>query len=219
MNITKLQDFENDTQITDRYLGSSAFGEIKIIYLPLITGIFLLLFVGYAPFSNFTKVIGYPAIIGLAIVALVCFYIVSLIYKKSKANLKAKLDKATTCIGKLVLGNDTAMAYYCIYTTSDERYNTDFLEKMTRKILACVQNPINDMEKQIAKRFGPKDINNHQGVLLPLEFTEQIPVYQKQIMLSGSSPAMVKAIKDDSNLCALITLVPSKAMLLREYYN
>lgn len=59
MNIEKLKRLETSQDIVTKYAGMSSFGKNRIVYLPLLVGIGLLMFVAMAIFSDLTELLAY----------------------------------------------------------------------------------------------------------------------------------------------------------------
>ncbi|RZL34213.1 MAG: hypothetical protein EOO96_10575, partial [Pedobacter sp.] len=72
MNIEKLKSLETDPNIVKKYIGISSFGKNRIVYLPMLIGIALLMFVLMAVFSDLTATIGMPLLVALTVVSLIC---------------------------------------------------------------------------------------------------------------------------------------------------
>lgn len=78
MNIEKLKKLETDPSIINKYVGVSSFGKDRIIYLPLVIGIGILMFVAMAFLSDLTETVGMTMLISLVVLALLCLHFCAL---------------------------------------------------------------------------------------------------------------------------------------------
>lgn len=220
MNIDILKSLESDQGIIQKYIGISSFGKNRIVYLPLITGIGLLLFVVLAILNNLTETIGMPVIIGTSVVIIVCFVLVKIIAASTKKKLLAETKHAPTCVAKKVVGNDTASVYYCIYTTTEKRHDEAFIDRITDKIHNAIQQSQTPIEKDVSNLFRPDFIKpNEFGKRLPAAFTENIEVWRKQVSFVGVQGTIIEKIKDDNDKFAMVAIIPENARLLLDYYK
>lgn len=116
-NLSSIRSYETNNDIVKKYVGTSSFGQTRIVFLPLIVGIMLVFFLGYCAYDGLLPTMGYGVAGTLAIVAVACFVIVSIISKKDKQKLASGTNTAPICIAKIIYGNDAARTYYAIYTT------------------------------------------------------------------------------------------------------
>lgn len=220
MNIERLKELENNTDIIKKYVGISSFGKNRIIYLPLIIGIGLLLFIAMTFLSDLVETVGFNTIIILTIISIICFVLVKLIANATKKKLLLETKSTPICVAKIVAGNSSEQAFYCIYTTSDKRHDIEFIDHIVEKIDSAIQSPQSKIEKEVSNLFRPDFIKpNEFGKIIPLEFTENIEVWRKQVLFASMPKNIKEQIKSDNDKFAMIALVPENARFLFEYYN
>lgn len=220
MNIEKLKSLEKDPNIVKKYVGISSFGKNRIVYLPLLIGIGLLMFVLMAIFSNLTETIGMATIIAMCIVSLICFVLVKVISNATKKKMIAETTVAPTSIARKIVGNDNEMAYSCIYITGEHRHYETLLDEIAEKIDIAIQTPQNSTDKEVANLFRPDFINpNEFAKKLPLAFTDNIIVWCKQVSFKAISKEINQKIEDEDGKFAMVAIVPENARFLFEYYT
>lgn len=151
MNTQQITTYENNPEIIQKYVNSSAFGTNKIVYLPLIVGIASALFLGVIYFDGLIVELGNSLAIGLAILAIICFVSVFLINSAAKKKLSAETKFAPISIAKKIYGNDSQNLYYCIYAEGDKRHDQAFIERIAEKIFAIPNNTSDATEKEVSK--------------------------------------------------------------------
>jgi len=219
MNIEKLKRLETSQDIVTKYAGMSSFGKNRIVYLPLLIGIGLLMFVAMAIFSDLTETVGVQTLIALSVVSLICFVLVKVIANAAKKKMIAETTFAPTCIAKKIAGNDAEMAYFCIYITGEKRHYETLIDEIAEKIDAAIQNPQNATDKEIFNLFRPDFIKpNEFAKKLPLAFTDNIVVWRKQVSFVGTSKEIKQQIEDDGGKFAMVAIVPENARFLSDYY-
>lgn len=220
MNIEKLKKLETDSTIINKYIGVSSFGQNRIIYLPLVIGIGLLMFVAMAIFSDLTEAVGMTMLIVLVAVALLCFGLVKIIADSTKKKLLATTSIAQISVAKIIVGNATERVFYCIYTTDENRHDENFIDRIAEKIDIATENPQTPMDKEIATLFRPDFIKpNEFAKKLPLAFTENIVVWRKQVSFLASPKTVNEKISEEGDKFPMVTIIPENARFLSDYYT
>lgn len=220
MNIEKLKKLETDPSIINKYVGVSSFGKDRIIYLPLVIGIGILMFVAMAFLSDLTETVGITMLISLVVLALLCFGMVKIIANNTKKKLLAATNIAPTCVAKKIVGNSAEAAFYCIYTTNEGRHDETFIDRMAEKIDLIIANPQTQVEKEIAILFRPDFIKpNEFAKKLPLSFTENKEVWRKQISFVATSKEIKEKIREEDDKFAMVAIIPENARFLTDYYT
>lgn len=220
MNIEKLRNLETDSAIINKYIRISSFGKNKIIYLPLVTGIGLLMFVAMAFISDLTETISMTLLIILCAIALLCFGLVKIIADSTRNKMLAITNTAPISIAKIIVGNSNESVFYSIYTTDENRHNEDFITRISDKIDLALENPQTPLEKEIGILFRPDFIKpNEFAKKLPLAFTENIVVWRKQVSLVAISKEIKDKIREDNDHFPMVTIVPENARFLADYYS
>ncbi len=220
MDIQKLKNLETNTDIISKYAGLSSFGKNRIVYLPLLIGIGLLLFVILALANNLTETIGTAALIIVGVVAIICFVLAKIIATNTKKKVISETTFAPICVAKKIIGNTAKTNYYCIYTTGENRHNEEFINKISEKINNAIQKPENNIEKEIFNLFRPDFIKpNEFAKKLPLEFTENILVWRKQVSFLGMNTQILEKINNEDDQFGMIAIVPENAKFLFNYYH
>ncbi|TDX86447.1 hypothetical protein [Epilithonimonas xixisoli] len=218
MNIEKLKKLETDSAIINKYIGVSSFGHNKIIYLPLVIGIGLLMFVAMAFISDLTETIGMTMLI--VAVALLCFGLVKIIADSTKKKLLATTSIAPISIAKIIVGNATENVFYSIYTSDENRHDENFIDRIAEKIDIATENPQTAMDKEIAILFRPDFIKpNEFAKKLPLAFTENIVVWRKQVSFVASPKTVNEKIREEGDKFPMVTIIPENARFLSDYYT
>jgi len=219
MEIEKLKSLEKSQDIINKYVGISSFGKNRIVYLPMLIGIGLLMFVVMVFLGNVTETIGMPIIIGLIAVSILCFVMVKIISNATKKKLLLETKSAPTCIGKIVVGNDMEKVYHCIYTTEEHRHDEQFVDDIADKIWAAISNPSGPVEHQVVNLFRPDFIKpNEFSKKLPLLFTENKEVWTKQVSFKLATVQIMEQIKADEDKFAMVAIVAENARFLSDYY-
>ena len=220
MNIEKLKSLETDPNIVKKYIGISSFGKNRIVYLPMLIGIALLMFVLMAVFSDLTATIGMPILVALTVVSLICFVLVKVIANATKKKMIAETTVAPTSIAKKIAGNENEKVYFCIYITGEHRHYETLLDEIAEKIDIAIQNPQNATDKEVANLFRPDFANpNEFAKKLPLAFTDNIIVWRKQVSFMAVSKEINQKIEDEDGKFAMVAIVPENARFLFEYYT
>ncbi|WDF45726.1 hypothetical protein PQ459_12555 [Chryseobacterium sp. KACC 21268] len=220
MNIEKLKKLETDSTIINKYIGVSSFGHNRIIYLPLVIGIGLLMFVAMAFFSDLTETVGMTMLIVLVAVAILCFGLVKIIADSTKKKLLATTNIAPISVAKIIVGNATERVFYCIYTTDENRHDESFIDRIAEKIDIAMENPQTPMNKEIAILFRPDFIKpNEFAKKLPLAFTENIVVWRKQVSFVASPKTVNEKIREEGDKFPMVTIIPENARFLSDYYT
>ncbi|KFC22890.1 hypothetical protein [Chryseobacterium sp. FH1] len=220
MNIEKLKKLETDSTIINKYIGVSSFGHNRIIYLPLVIGIGLLMFVAMAFFSDLTETVGMTMLIVLVAVGLLCFGLVKIIADSTKKKLLATTNIAPISVAKIIVGNATERVFYCIYTTDENRHDESFIDRIAEKIDIATENPQTPMDKEIAILFRPDFIKpNEFAKKLPLAFTENIVVWRKQVSFVASPKTVNEKIREEGDKFPMVTIIPENARFLSDYYT
>lgn len=181
-----IQQQETNPSFIEANLGQAAFGKNKLMYLPLIAGIGLLMFVLFVVFDGLIETVGLNVIIILSVIIVLCFISVKLIHNHSIKELKTNVKLAPICYTKKIYGNDSEDIHYCIYTTGDNRHDKEFINNIAQKIVAISPTTTDPDEKNVNKLFRPDDIN--MGAFakpLPLAFTEGVVIWRRQFLLRG----------------------------------
>lgn len=220
MDIERLKRLETDPNVVKKYVGISSFGKNKIVYLPLLVGILLLMFVLMAVFGDLTATIGMSNLIALSAVSVVCFILVKVISNATKKKLLAETSSAPTCVAKKIVGNDAEMAYFCIYITGENRHQEALLDAIAEKIGFAIGNPQNAVDKEVATLFRPDFLKpNEFAKKLPLAFTDQVEVWRKQVSFISASKETRQKIEDEQGKFAMVAIVPENAQFLADYYQ
>lgn len=219
MNIEKLRKLETDSAIINKYIGVSSFGQNRIIYLPMVIGIGLLMFVAMAFLSDLTETVGMTLFLILVVVALLCFGLVKIIADSTKKKLLAKTTLAPISVAKIIVGNATENVFYCIYTTDENRHDENFIDRIAEKIDIATENPQNPVNKEISILFRPDFIKpNEFAKKLPLDFTENKVVWRKQVSLVATSKYIKEKIREEDDKFPMIAIVPENGRFLSDYY-
>lgn len=221
MDIQKLKQMEQDPEILKRYIGISSFGRNRLIYLPLVAGIGILIFLFLIFTGDMMNEIGSAVIIGSALLSILCFVTVWLMAKRDKQKLHAETTTAPVSIGKIVAGNDNQKVHYCIYATRENRHNEELIDRVKDNIEAACANRSTSAEKKVFDLFRPDDIKPGEfAKKLPLEFTENVEIYRKQVSFKSVSDQVLKQIMEtDGGKFPLITIIDENAQFLKEYYS
>lgn len=220
MNTEKLKSLETNSNVIEKYADVSAFGKNRLIYLPLLLGIFLIIFIAMAFLSDLTETIGMMALVLMGAGALLCFVVVAMMASAAKKKMIAEITFAPTCIAKKLVGNHREQAYLCIYTTDGQRHSSEFLDEIAEKIGSAIEAPQNAIDKQVANLFREDFIKpNEFAKQLPLAFTNNVVVWRKQISFVGTPDQIKQKIEDENGNFAMVALVPENARFLFEYYT
>lgn len=220
MNTEKLKSLETNSNVIEKYAGASAFGKNRLIYLPLLLGIFLIIFIAMAFLSDLTETIGMMALVLMGAGALLCFVVVAMMASAAKKKMIAETTFAPTCIAKKLVGNQREEAYLCIYTTDGQRHSSEFLDEIAEKIGSAIEAPQNAIDKQVANLFREDFIKpNEFAKQLPLVFTDNVVVWRKQISFVGTPDHIKQKIEDENGNFAMVALVQENARFLFEYYT
>lgn len=84
MDVQKLKQMEHDPEIVKRYIGISSFGRNRLIYLPLIAGIGILIFLFLIFTGGMVNEVGTTLVIALALLSILCFAAVWLMAKNDR---------------------------------------------------------------------------------------------------------------------------------------
>ena len=220
MNIEKLIKLETDSAIINKYIGVSSFGHNRIIYLPLVIGIGLLMFVAMAFLSDLTETVGMTLLIILVAISILCFGLVKIIADSTKKKLLATTNIAPISVAKVIVGNATESVVYCIYTTDENRHDENCIDRIAEKIDIATDNPQTAMDKEISILFRPDFIKpNEFAKKLPLAFTENIAVWRKQVSLVATSKDIKEKIREEDDKFPMVTIIPENARFLSDYYT
>lgn len=217
MNTQQISAYENNPEIIQKYINSSAFGTNKIVYLPLIVGIGLAMFLGFMYFDGLIVELGNSLAIVLAVLTIICFVCVFLINSAAKKKLSAETKFAPISIAKKIYGNDSQNLYYCIYAEGDKRHDQVFIERIAEKIFAIPNNTSDATEKEVNKLFRQDLANpNEFGKTLPAAFTEGVRVWRKQFGLSALEKSKQQKIEDNNQEFLVVIINPENAKILHE---
>lgn len=217
MNTQQITTYENNPEIIQKYVNSSAFGTNKIVYLPLILGIGLAMFLILMYFNGFITELGNSGTIGLVVLTLICFVCVFLINSAAKKKLSAETKFAPISIAKKIYGNDSENLYYCIYAEGDKRHDQAFIDRIAEKIFAIPNNTGDVTEKEVSKLFRPDFIKpNEFGKTLPTAFTEGVKVWRKQFGLGTLDKTKHQKIEDNNQEFLVVIINPENAKILHE---
>lgn len=217
MTAQQISAYENNPEIIQKYVNSSAFGTNKIVYLPLIIGIGLAMFLGFMYFDGLILELGNPVALGLTVLTIICFICVFLINSAAKKKLSAETKFAPISIAKKIYGNDSENLYYCIYAEGDKRHDQAFIERIAEKIFAIPSNTSDATEKEVNKLFRPDFIKpNEFGKTLPTAFTEGVKVWRKQFGLGTLDKTKQQKIEDNNQEFPVVIINPENAKILHE---
>lgn len=160
-----------------------------------------------------------PLIIA-GVVALICFLIVRSMATAAKSKLIGETKTASTSVAKKIVGNENEEAYDYIYITGEHWHNEALIDDLAQKILSAIARPQNNIEKEVARLFPVTFINTGEfAKQLPQSFTNNIPVWKKQIKLKAVPGEIKQNIRDEDGKFAVVAMNPEYAMLLQEYYK
>lgn len=127
MNSTEINRLEHDPQVIRDYVKKSAFGKNKLVYLPLVIGIMICVFLAFVIYEGMMQEIGYTLVAVLAAVAVICFVSVSLINRDAHKKLSQQTDFVPICVAQKIYGEDSGNNYYAIYTCGSKRHDAALL--------------------------------------------------------------------------------------------
>lgn len=220
MNIAELNQLEYDPQVIRDYVKKSAFGKNKLMYLPLIIGIMISMFLAFAVYEGMLQEIGYTLAGILAVVAVLCFMGVPVINRAAHKKLSRETDFIPICIAQKIYGEDTSNNYYAIYTCGSKRHDATFIGHVANKIFSLSSNTRDKVGQEVNKLFQQDFIKPGEfAKQLPLSFTEGEVVWRRQFAL-GVLPKVVQQQIEDNNQQFWVTgLNPENALLFRQHYK
>ena len=220
MNQTELNRLEHDPQVIGDYVKKSAFGKNKMMYLPLVIGIMICMFLAFVIYEGMTQELGYTLMGVLAVVALLCFIGVSVINRAAHKKLSRQTDFVPVCIAQKVYGEDTNNNYYAIYTCGSKRHDAAFIAHIANKIFALSANTNDKIEQSVNRLFQKDFIKPGEfAKQLPLSFTEGEVVWRRQFALGTLPKAAQQQIEDNNRQFLVVGLSPENAFLFRQYYQ
>ncbi|MGE9312374.1 hypothetical protein ACLOAU_12040 [Niabella sp. CJ426] len=219
MNIAGLNQLEHDPQVIRDYVKKSAFGKNKLMYLPLIIGIMISMFLAFAVYEGMLQEIGYTLAGILAVVAVLCFVGVAVVNRAAHKKLSRETDFVPICMAQKVYGEDANNNYYAIYTCGAKRHDGAFINHIVNKIFALPANTNDKIEQSVNKLFQKDFIKPGEfAKQLPLSFTEGEVVWRRQFALGTLPKAAQQQIEDNNGQFWVVGLNPENAFLFRQYY-
>ncbi len=220
MNQTELNRLEHDPQVIRDYVKKSAFGKNKVMYLPLVIGIMICMFLAFVIYEGMTQELGYTLMGVLAVVALLCFIGVSVINRAAHNKLSRQTDFVPVCIAQKVYGEDTNNNNYAIYTCGSKRHDAAFIAHIANKIFTLSANTNDKIEQSVNRLFQKDFIKPGEfAKQLPLSFTEGEVVWRRQFALGTLPKAAQQQIEDNNRQFLVVGLNPENAFLFRQYYQ
>ncbi|MCH5721085.1 hypothetical protein [Niabella hibiscisoli] len=104
MNSTELNRLEHDPQIIKDYVKKSAFGKNKMMYLPLIVGIMICVFLAFVVYEGMIQDVGYTLVSILVVVAIICFIGVAVLNRAAHKKLSQETSLVPICIAQKYTG-------------------------------------------------------------------------------------------------------------------
>ncbi len=220
MNSTELNRLEHDPQIIKDYVQKSAFGKNKMMYLPLIVGIMICVFLAFIVYEGMMQEIGYTLVAVLVVVAIICFIGVAFLNRAAHKKLSLETNFVPICVAQKIYGEDTGNNYYAIYTCGSRRHDAAFIEHIANKILSLSLNTKDRVEQSVNKLFRKDFIKPGEfAKQLPVSFTEGEIVWRRQFALGSLPKAAQQQIEDNNQQFWVVALNPENAFLFRQYYK
>lgn len=218
LSVERMKALEYNSELIESQLNSAAFGKSKIIYLPLVVAIGCLFFIGYVLFDGLTETVSVPTLLILAAVVVTSIIAMVLIFKKDKAALKRDTKTAMVCFAQKIFGNDREQVYSGIYTTGNRRHDDDFIRSVKEKIINL--QPNTKEERAVADLFRPDFIKPGEfAKMLPLSFTNNIPVYRKQFSFVPISKNIKDRTDVEDGLFVVAALREENAWICKLFYQ
>lgn len=220
MNQTELNRLEHDPQVIRDYVKKSAFGKNKLMYLPLVIGIMICMFLAFVIYEGMTQELGYTLMGVLAVVAVLCFIVVSVINRAAHKKLSRETELVPVCIAQKVYGEDANNNCYAIYTCGPKRHDAAFIAHIANKIFALSANTNDKIGQSVNSLFQKDFIKPGEfAKQLPLSFTEGEVVWRRQFALGTLPKAAQQQIEDNNGQFWVVGLNPENAFLFRQYYK
>lgn len=212
MDLSTIDQYENDKEIIEKYVKKSAFGKSKWIYLPLLVCAFSLIILILCIVMGMLSQLGSFTIIILVSTILVCIILMFLINRRAYLTLKKETSYAPICIAQKIYGNPEQNVGYAIYTCGEKRHDREFINRIAQKIFEIEKVPSLEVQKQINQLFKKDFVKPGEfAKLLPLSFTENIPVWRRQFFLPN--------LEEKENFqFPVVVISEENAKIFKEFY-